>query len=440
MSRISVSTRTAFILACVVTIILIAGSAILSRIVFKAATSSATVYFNPSAPVVKTGEVTDVDVLTNFGAAAELVGAQLSVKYDPQLLSYVDVVPATNWQVIKATPESGQLEVIELPISQTSQSLRAGQPVALATLRFRAVAAGQSTLSFDPASTIIATTDSSLGHSIDNSLASVQDAQVSTGTLSLADQAANAQVRLDAASQTASGSVASQRIAGDQALLAPETALILVSLQQPARLTVRFGPTKALSNTVSYATLAAQAAVKINGLKPGERYYYQVVAGTSDGASQTLGQLKSFQLPLVSTQTTVDHASLTIFPAQTDVATNAYALFYDADGKIITGLEPKFSADNSAVGFGSLSEQTGLYQAPLNATATSKAIVSAKLTLGDQELASASVLIDPNLNTAPSPTVLSAVTIDQKTINLLLALVGALLVFGLAFLKLSRAR
>lgn len=434
-------TRLAIILTVVVTLLLVIGSAILGRIVFKADALSTNVYFKPVSTIVKRGDQTKVDVLTYFTAPTDLIGAQLAVKFDSNILQLVDQSAGPNWQVVKSTLANGIVTVVETPTSLTRQSLSSGQPATLITLTFQALAEGSSSLQLMPAATIVAT---EFNHTVSNSVATVQDGAITVGgqvssTPSTVDSQSH--IRANANTQSQNNDYNSQRIIDDQTILAPNAAMVLVSLQQPAAISVRFGLDKAMVNSVKQLVPSRQIAVRINGLEPGIRYYYQVVAKTNGETNQTLGQIKSFMLPQMSDQTQVDHANLTIFPATTNISSTAYAVLYDAGGNIISGLNPKFSSNNPILQIGSLSQESGLYQVPLTAAVTTqKQAFEITLALNGKLWSNSTFVYDPSANKIVKPKLLAPLSSDQKTIDLIFSLLGALIIFGTAFFSLCRTR
>jgi hypothetical protein len=166
------------------------------------------------------------------------------------------------------------------------------------------------------------------------------------------------------------------------------------------------------------------------------------VAEDDNATNRVLGQVKSFELPVMSSTNTVDRAELTIFPARAATSATAYAVFYDQENKIITGLDPKLNVDADLVSATKFSEVAGLYQSVLGSLESKKQTVFYALLLEGQELTNATALFDPTLanSAVKSSQPFLAVRLDQKTINLILALVAGLLLLGVGFYKLARAR
>ncbi|KKU43178.1 MAG: hypothetical protein UX60_C0033G0004 [Berkelbacteria bacterium GW2011_GWA2_46_7] len=84
----------------------------------------------------------------------------------------------------------------------------------------------------------------------------------------------------------------------------------------------------------------------------------------------------------------------------------------------------------------------GLYQAAVSFLNTKKQIASYTLILNGQQYDTASAVFDPTLDessASSTPSILS-LKLDQKTINLILALVAGLFLLGLGFYKLARIR
>src|SRR3989344_7062317 len=95
-----ISTRTAFILVSLVTLVLIIGSAVLSRVVFKAASSTATLYFSQFAISAKSEASFTVDVLADLSAPTDLTGVQIELNFDPKILEPTNAEPAALWKQV----------------------------------------------------------------------------------------------------------------------------------------------------------------------------------------------------------------------------------------------------------------------------------------------------------------------------------------------------
>lgn len=438
-----ISTRTAFIIVSLVTLVLIIGSAILSRIVFKAATAVSTVYFSQSTLSAPPGSEVKIDILADVSAPTNFVGAQFSLRYDDKQLEFAGLDPAGDWQAASFNHSSGRVQLALTPKIQTSLAVGSTRPINFGTIQFKTLVEGNSSLSFDPISTILVATGSSSGRTVENILASVQDAQIIVSTNARAASLENSQVRVDAAADSSQAMrFDSQRIIGAEPLVLPTSAVLMVQLQHQARVSVRFGPTPELGSVVNYTTVTDQAAVKINGLDSSKRYYYQVVAASTDSTNQTLGQLKSFQTLVFSDQTKIDRADFTIFPAKTNTSTAVFAVFYDSTGRIISGLKPDLTLGGGQFKAGPLSEVSGLYQTTVNSLVANRQILRADLASDGQIYSSQEALFDPTAvtQTQNSPAILSAINVDQKTINLIIVLMATLLVTGVGFYKLARAR
>lgn len=441
MSRRLVSTRTAFVLVSLVTIVLIVGSALLSRVVFKAASSSATLYFSQASIQAKPETTFKVDILADLSAPADLTGVQMELNFDPKIVTPTSIKPAAFWQQVFSKVHNGKLFLVMVPIEGQVQSNQPATGLSLASLTFTTLAEGATNLTLTAANTLLAVASTPGAKGVENVVEAVIDAQISVSSTAIATPT-DSTLKINAVTTQDEVVFSSQRIVSTSSILTPSSAVILVHLEHPARISVAFGATTALGNRADYSTRADQAAIRIAGLAEGQRYYYQVVAEDDDATNRVLGQIKSFELPVLSSGTTVDRAELTIFPARVATNATAYAVFYDQDNKVVSGLNPELKVDADRVSATKFSEVAGLYQSVLGSLETKKQTISSAVMLDGQELAAANAIFDPALanTTVKSSQSFFAIKWDQKTINLILALVAGLFLFGVGFYKLARAR
>ena len=441
MSNRFVSTRTAFVLVAMVTLVLIIGSVVLNRIVFKAASSSATLYFSQSTIQAKPDTVFSVDVLADLSSAANINGVQLELNFDPQLLRPTNTQPAALWKQVFSRIDEGKLLLVMVPLESGAQTDKAEVGLRLSRVTFVTLAEGATNLTLTPANTLLAVSNSPEAKGVENTVESVIDAQVFVTNTAVATPT-DSSLKVDGVTTQSQLVFSSQRIISTSQILASNSAIILVRLEHPGRVSVAFGQTSALGNRADFSALTDQAAVRLAGLEAGQRYYFQVVAEDNDASNRVLGQVKSFELPALSSTNVVDRAELTVFPTRAATSATAYATFFDQENKIISGLAPQLQVDEGGVTATQFSEAAGLYQAALTSRDAGRRTVGYNLLLDSQRYATTTAMFDANLaNTSiDSSQLLLGLKFDQKTINLILALVAGLILLGLGFYKLARAR
>lgn len=435
-----ISTRTTFVLVSLVTIILLVGSIVLSRIVFKAATASATLYFNQATVQVKPDTIFSTDVSVNLSASADITGVQFEVSFDPKILKFITIQPAIFWKQVFSKVDNGKLFLVMVPSERKALTYGAASSLHLANLTFTTLAEGVTSLTFTPGMTLLAVSNTPSSKGVENIIESVLDAQVRVASGAIKTPNDNSP-KVETLTQDELV-FSSQRIISTSQILTPNSALILVTLEQPARITIAFGATDALGNRADYRALSDQAVVRIAGLETGKRYFYQVMAEDDNATNRVLGQLKSFTLPVLSLKNKVDRAQLIVFPTRAATTVSAYAMFFDENNAVIGGLSPQLQLNNANVTATKFSEVDGLYQATLSAIDAKKQIVRSTLSLNDQQYDNTTALLDPNLNdsTLVSSKIFSTLKFNQKAINLILVLIASLLLLGVAFYKLARAR
>lgn len=432
-----------FIIVSILTTILLVGSAILQRIVFKAAEPTANIYFNQSLITIRPGQDIDVDIQADFGTKTVLTGAQLTLSYDNQQLELVKIIDAPGWQTIASQSKTDYQRVwVMTPTNQAGFIDNPAAKVTFATLRLHALAEGSSSLNLDPLATILAASSPSSPKSVDNVVASVQDSRVivtaSAPAIKIDEPVDQARIKIEQSSPEAS--FGSQRIINIDTLPTPNSALLLINLQYPARVSVHFGSTRSMDNTARSATTSQSSAIKLTGLAPNQRYYFQVVASSIDTADQIVSQTKSFQTPQFSVLP-IDRIKFVIFPPKATNSTVAYALFYDRDDQIVELATPTLATDTDRVSISPLTAIDGLYQASLSNLTSTKRMVDLTLSLDSKEAVNTSMIFDPNfLPNRPKSLSFPLLVADQTAVNTILALIGLLFVTGLGFYKLTRAK
>lgn len=436
-----ISTRTAFVLVSLVTLVLIVGSVVLSRIVFKAASSTATIYFSQSTVNAKPETAFNVNILADLSAPADITGVQLELNFDPKILKPTDTQPVALWKQVLSRVENGKLVLVLVPLENQTQTSKAVTGMDLVRLTFTSLVEGATNLSLTPANTLLAVTNATGAKGVENIVEAVVDTQVRVSSTAVPSPI-NDSLKIEGATSQEDLVFSSQRIISTSQVLAPNSAVLLVRLEHPSRVSVAFGQTTALGNRADHSTRTDQAAIRIAGLEAGTRYYYQVVAEDENATNRVLGQIKSFELPVMSSANVIERAELTIFPARSATNAMAYAVFYDKEGKVVGGLEPSLQSDTEKTSATKFSEVAGLYQAALSSFDTKKQTAHYTLLSNGQKYSTADAIFDPSLDTTKVSTnqPLLGLSLDQKTINLILALVAGLFVLGLGFYKLARAR
>lgn len=435
-----ISTRTTFVLVSLVTIILLVGSIVLNRIVFKAATASATLYFSQSTVQAKPDTTFSTNVSVNLSAPADITGVQFELSFDPKILKFVNIQPAIFWKQIFSKVDNGKLFLVMVPSERKALTYGAVSELNLANLTFTTLAEGVTSLTLTPSMTLLAVSNTPGSRGIENIIESVLDAQVrvASGAIKTPNDNSLKNETLNQEELVFS----SQRIISTSQILTPNSALIFIILEQPARIAVAFGTTDNLGNRADYRSLSDQAVVRIAGLEPGKRYFYQVMAEDDNATNRVVGQLKSFTLPVLSSKNKVDRAQLIVFPTRAATTASAYAMFFDEDNAVIGGLSPQLQLNNANVTATKFSEVDGLYQATFNSLNAKKQIVRFTLLLNDRQYDNTTALLDPNLNdsTPVSSKIFSTLKFNQRAINLILVLIASLLLLGVSFYKLARAR
>ncbi len=442
MNRRFVSTQIAFFLVSLVILVLLVGSVVLGRIVFKAASAGATVYFSQLTVQAKPGTTVSVNVLADLSAAVNMSGVQLEVNFDPKILKLASSQPAALWKQVFSKVGSGKLFLVMVPLEPGALIDKASSGLNLALLKFTTLEEGSTNLTLTPALTMLAVFGAPGTKGVENIVETIVNTQVRVTSQATTVTPEDDKPIIDAVFTGDKLGFSSQRIISTSQILTANSAVILVRLEHPSRISVAFGQSLAFGNRADYSTRVDQAAIRIAGLNSGQRYFYQVEAVDDNATNRVLGQVKSFELPVISSANTVDRAELTIFPTGAVTSATAYAVLFDRDNKIVGGLAPQLQVDNEPVSATKFSEVAGLYQATLGSFSAKSQTVRYLLLLDGQKLAGVTAVFDPPLDNSVvnSGQSFLAIKFDQKTINLILALVAGLILLGLGFYKLVRER
>lgn len=148
-----------------------------------------------------------------------------------------------------------------------------------------------------------------------------------------------------------------------QALISPRSALFSFAFDEPTAVTIRYGNSTDVSSQIGSASARYDQLLKIEGLEPDSKYYYQISTQPESAVSETLNQVKTFSTPRISTGLPIYWQAL-ISPSRPTNLASVYLLALDESGRAVGGLAPLLSTDQTLTGleFGQFREKSGYYQ------------------------------------------------------------------------------
>lgn len=428
------SSRALFIIVAVTTVILIVGSALLQRVVFKAEESSASLYFSPSLNLAAPTSVARLTLQADLSAPSYITGAQLSLNIKGSGASFTGATAEPGWQVVRQNLTSGTLELLILPSVNSGPSVLVSSQIKLAEILLSTNAEGSSTISIDPARTTLGARSAEAPNIAVNILSSVQDATLTlnAGTLPTVKSASPPEQPA-----TATGI---QRVRSAHVLASPGAAVVFVALERAGKIQVRFGQSEQLESLVEQAAEAKNVAIRLSGLEAGKRYYYRLVVDMSDTTSQTITAVKSFQTPLASEADVANRVELDTFPSTISGPFIAYAVALDENEQALSN-PPAFSVTSGNATVGPVSTFNGLHQVTVTPTIQERQAIEINVS-SNAATDTKTVLFDPNHSDDSSAIEpgLPLIAQNQKTTLLLAGLLAALWVIGYLFVKLARNR
>jgi len=114
----------------------------------------------------------------------------------------------------------------------------------------------------------------------------------------------------------------------------------------------------------------------------------------------------------------------------------------DSAGRIVTGLGPVLQVKDGQAGFSSVDEVDGLYQADLTTKLTSTQTITLAAAVHGNQIAQATQAFDPNYldRQVPVTTDADIVQPNRVVLSTLAGLLAGLVLLGLLFIRLARAK
>lgn len=442
MTRKTIQPRALLIIVSVITVLLLGGSFILNRIVFKAEPVNTALFFSPQLTNVKPESEFISTIKTSLDKPAWLAALELNVVYDENLLRPLDFVTLPGWETQKVTTSNNLVHWAILPSPDRGTIVELNGEQALAQIKWKGLKNGTQTLKFEPSTTMMMAVDAQNSPSLYNAVASYQDAIVTIDDRVSATP--SVEFKLTDSNISSSNSLGTQKIVAVEAVGGVDTAAVMVSLKYPARVKIEFGLSEALEGSVEVQKIDSHFLVKVAGLQANSTYFYRVVVDDSRGATRYNSPLKTFQTGQAATGTAVDQAKsqLIIFPTSTQQTTNVIAIIRNSNGQVLTEVLPTFTAISGQVKLTRPSQLGGLTFTEATNDLGTRQAARLGVAANNQNISEDTVIFDPNLvdPVEPSYEEADALPWNRQTGLLVGGLVILALFSGLSLMKAARIK
>lgn len=425
------STRTIFVIVSLVTLVLLIGSTIVDRLVFRADQVSASVVTLPSSVQLSLGEQTTLAVQIESEAVASVVTAEFTWQFDEKALEVVGVTPVSGWQTKKTTTSAGVLRWVLIPTGEHGQLTTITGPTVVGGIIIKSKIAGTAVLKPLAAETRLAAVDPDAPTSVYNAVASVQDTSIVVSASGTPRPASAVEILPDAVIQPVESTNAVQQIQSTEVFIYPTSALVFVALRYPAVVSIEFGLTPALGNTIELLEATTNHVGRLEGLKESTRYYYRVVTRSVQGNSQIVSSLYGLATQPAS-QFAPDPArsELKLFPSTARAATSAYVILRDQNNDPILGQPPTLEVVSGQASITATSTALGRYAFAITSDSGREQTVRVRASHNGRLIAEQSIRFDPTYTAPiPEPARSTALELSREVIVLLasgLLLVGLL--------------
>lgn len=439
-----VSTRVTFILATLVTILLLAGSAILQQIVFRAEQEFAALTVSPTTFRVSQGQLVDLKVNSTALNPVIATGLQVSLGYEPTKLTFKEAVPPIGWQTLRLVTATDAIDWVVAPLASAPPLVTLQGETTLGTVRFLATGAGVTAVKINQETTLLAAVDPVNGNFVYNAAESVQG---SAGTVTASNTSdltfPETKVPPVVPEQVSDDSrFGTQRVLSSHVEASSSSSLVFVTLATSGKVTVEFGPTSALGNAVETTQDKVAHVISLSGLEVNQQYYFRVIGEETQQRSRVVGAIKSFKTITEGVGTLSPGRSETLaFPVKAKQSSELFVFPRDDEGKTINASDLSVEIEGDAK-LGSISSLGGYYRVEVATATDKKQAVKLTAKFGATALEPRTVVLDPNYE---EPKLLAAkselvLVWNDKTMATLVG--GAILLFLLLYLfvRLARSR
>lgn len=437
-----ISPRLGFILATVITVILIGGSILLQRIVFKAEQNFAALAIGPTTFRVSQGEPLDLTINSTATAPLSVSGLQLSLKFDAAKLTFKEVAPPVGWKTLFLKASAGTVDWIVVPANGQPALVTAQGETPFGSVRFVATGSGVTDVSFTQEKTILAAADTANGVFVYNAAHSVQN---TAGTITASNETGVAfpetkPLPLTPSDVEMAPTFGTQRILSTYVASTAKDSLVFVGLAYAGKVTVEFGTTPQLGNRAETTGQSASHVVSLTNLTPNQLYYYRILGEETTQHSRVVGAVKSFRTTTVGTGTlSTTQSDVIAFPNRAQQSSALYIFPRDEHGNALEASDVSVESDG-AVKIGDVSHLNQYYEVDVTTSGSKKQVVRLTPKIGQTLLTSQSIVFDPNYVEPTSRASKNELVFAWNQKSMATVLGGAILLFLLGYLFVALAR
>ena len=240
------TTKVAFVIVSLITIVLLIGSAVLQRIVFKAAESSASVYLSPANFIIKPEGQVKINIISDFSTVAFVTAGQLVLEYDSDDLTFVESVESSNFETKKIIVQENRIYWAVVPSLNKGVVGEFSGAITIGQLVFVAKNEGSTRVSLIPEKTIISAIDPEGSSALYNTVVSVLECVGAITVNTIAAKAGEGHK-----SEISTNIIfTSQQIINNQVIALADQSLHLIELNRLGLINIFYGKTENLGNVV----------------------------------------------------------------------------------------------------------------------------------------------------------------------------------------------
>lgn len=296
-----------------VVVVLVLGVIAISRLNFSAAKTDVSLSFQFERNQVRPTEKAKLNISYDPGGEVEFSAVQISLEYNDQLLTPLAGTASPGYLTKVFKSENGRINWLLVPEHSNTSAAVFNTKQSLGEIEFLTLAEGVATFRVDPAQTLLAAFDYTAEPTIYDALVSYQ-----VEALRISMTAPTASVKLPTAADSLSALEALdgtglQRLNSLEVIPLADAAIALISAKYSTGLTLLFGENaENLDRTLVVRDSQPTHLIRLLGLKPSSRYYYQVQLNADDGSNSILTRVRSFV-------TTATNSTDSLSPNKTEV-------------------------------------------------------------------------------------------------------------------------
>lgn len=436
-----ISERTVLIIIVFTTLVLLLGSAVLQRIVFRAEAPTGTLGLDPNRVNLTAAQTATLKIKLSGSKETPVVGSQLRLVYNPEQLEVVNYRSSQGWQTVSSRSALGELAWVIVPEEQNGVLLKAGQDLELGTVQIKALTTGGGKIEFDQALTLV-TTLTPDWPSVPQRLSLTFQGAV--GAVGLTSDKVPPPVEPITSLSLEVGS-ASQRLSplgkAPKIITGSSSAILVFSLNRPGLVSLEYGVTSGLGREVSALQAESQPVLQLVNLEAETIYYYRY--RISETNSTLIGPLQTIRTRSLSSDNPAKDQVRAILTASSGNSYDLYLQFSTADNQLLTKLKPRldirtindldYSPDQTKVLIGEAEETGGIYKLPISGSGK----ITSQLMVDDAPIGWYEINLNPLSD--PQPKTPAASTADLGALRQLLAAsLLIVLILGFSFVRLAR--